>query len=87
MIDRHIQIQALADEGADAFLLGQNFYDLVIEAASEAFTEARGGRHTLKDLKLTDADRRAFIHAFLKGIVHAIERECEQLPATMPSGD
>lgn len=85
MTDRPRQIQALANAAADAFLLGQNFYDLVIEAASEAFVDARAGRHELKDFKLDDHDRRAFIYAFLKGVIVAVERECEQLPAAMPS--
>lgn len=87
MSDKANQIQALANGAADAFLLGQNFYDLVIEAASDAFADAQGGRHEFKDLKLTEDDRRAFIYAFLKGVIHAVERECEQLPDAMPSGD
>ena len=38
-------------------------------------------------LKLTEEDRRAFIYAFLKGVIVAVERECEQLPVAMPPGD
>lgn len=87
MSDKFEHIQALANGAADAFLLGQNFYDLVIEAASDAFAEAQGGAHEFKELKLTEEDRRTFIYAFLKGVIHAVERECEQLPAAMPSGD
>jgi hypothetical protein len=87
MTDRSRQIQALASGAADAFLLSQNFYDLMIEAASDAFGDARAGGHEGRALKLTEADRRAFIHAFLKGVIVAVERECEQLPAAMPSGD
>lgn len=86
MVDRSQQIQSLANGSADAFLLGQNFYDLMIEAASEAFVDAQRGAHEFKDLQLSESDRRAFIHAFLKGVIIAVERECEQLPAAMPSG-
>lgn len=87
MADKSEQIQILADGAADAYLLGQNFYDLAIEAASEAFSDAQRGGHEFKDLRLTDDDRRAFVHAFLKGVIHALERECEQLPSALPAGD
>jgi len=87
MADRSEQIQTLANGAADAFLLGQNFYDLVIEAASEAFAQAQGGAHEFKGLELTLDDRRAFIHAFLRGVIDAVEREYDQLPAVMPTGD
>lgn len=87
MVDKSQQIQALANGAADAYLLGQNFYDLAIEAASDAFSDAQSGGHEFKDLQLTDNDRRAFVYAFLKGVIHAVERECEQLPCALPSGD
>lgn len=77
----------LANDAADAFLLGQSFYDLVIEAASHAFADAQSGGHEFKDMKLTEGDRRAFIYAFLKGLIYAVERACDQLPAAMPAGD
>jgi len=87
MTERARQLQALANSAADAFLLGNNFYDLAIEAASEAFVDAQRASHQPNELKLTDGDRRAFVQAFLKGIIVAVERECEQLPAALPLGD
>ena len=87
MVDKSQQIQTLAHGAADAYLLGQNFYDLAIEAASDAFADAQSGGHERKELKLTESDRRAFVYAFLKGVIHAVERECEQLPAALPAGD
>ncbi|HEY0469494.1 MAG TPA: hypothetical protein VGC79_35135 [Polyangiaceae bacterium] len=87
MVDKSQQIQTIANGAADAYLLGENFYDLAIEAASNAFSEAQSGGHEFKGLKLTENDRRAFIYAFLKGVIHAVERECEQLPSALPPGD
>ena len=81
------RIQTLANGAADAFLLGQNFYDLAIEAASEAFADARTGAHEFNDLTLTEDDRRAFIHAFLKGVIHAMQRECDELPTVLPTAE